>query len=68
MISETHQKRAQRLLILAATFGPAQLLLAVWCFESDLVGAIVPFTAFGGCLIAFFAAAIHLANSSTNGA
>mgnify|MGYP003116512107 CR=1 FL=1 len=59
-------QRAQRLLIAAATFGPAQLLLAVWCFENDLLGPIVPFTAFGGCLIAFFAAAIHFASVSSN--
>lgn len=58
----TIQKRAERLVIAAATLGPAQLLLAVWSFENDLVGAIVPFTAFGGCLIAFMGAAMHFAS------
>ena len=56
------QKRAERLLIAAATFGPAQLFLASWCFESGVVGAVVPFAAFGGCLIAFMGAAMHFAS------
>lgn len=63
----TIQKRAERLLIAAATFGPAQLLLAVWGFESGLVGAVVPFLAFGGCLIAFMGAAMHFASVNSTG-